>query len=192
MSERGILIIISGPSGVGKGTVRQSVFEKVDNLHYSISMTTRSRRDGEIEGKDYYFVTKPAFQEAIEKGRMLEWAEFVGNYYGTPLDKVEAQLNSGHDVVLEIEIQGALQVKEKVRDALFIFLMPTSIEELKARLRKRGSESNEIIAKRIEKAKKEIPLKINYDYVVINDDVDRAADEIIRIIKTEKELRREI
>ncbi len=190
--ERGILVIISGPSGVGKGTVRQKVFEKSDNLTYSISMTTRKKRSGEEDGIDYYFVSKEEFSDAIAKGKMLEWAEFVGNYYGTPYDKVEEQLQQGKDVVLEIEIQGALQVKEKIADALFIFLMPTSLEELKARLRKRGSETPEVINKRLEKAKKEIPLKTNYDYVIINDDVDRAADVILKVIQTEKELRREM
>ncbi len=189
MEDKGMLIILSGPSGVGKGTVRNEIFNIVDDIEYSISMTTRKPRPGEVDGKDYIFVSREEFMNIVDQGKMLEWAEFVGNCYGTPLEKVEETLNEGKNVLLEIEIQGALQVKEKMKDALFIFLMPNSFQELESRLRKRGSEPEEIISERLEKAKREIPLKDNYNYVVINDEVERAAKQILDIIKLEKEIR---
>ncbi len=192
MKQRGMLIILSGPSGVGKGTVRASLFEKVDKMEYSISMTTREPRSGEQDGVDYYFVSRAEFEKNIEDGNMLEWAEFVGNYYGTPLNKVNELLDNGSDVLLEIEIQGALQVKEKVKDALFIFLMPTSLEELEKRLRGRGSEEEHLVQERLKKATRELPLRDNYNYVVINDHVDKARNQIIDIIKLEKTLRKEL
>ncbi len=192
MAERGMLIILSGPSGVGKGTVRSKLFEKINNISYSVSMTTRAPRVGEVNGVDYYFVDDKEFDRNVESGNMLEWAEFVGNKYGTPLDKVEEILNLGKDVMLEIEIQGALQVKEKVKDALFIFLMPTSLTELENRLRSRGSETDEVIKERLDKAKRELPLRDQYNYVVINDEVEKVCDQIIDVIKLEKTLRREL
>lgn len=192
MTERGMLIILSGPSGVGKGTVRSKLFEKINNISYSVSMTTRAPRVGEVNGVDYYFVDDKEFDRNVESGNMLEWAEFVGNKYGTPLDKVEEILSLGKDVMLEIEIQGALQVKEKVKDALFIFLMPTSLTELENRLRSRGSETDEVIKERLDKAKRELPLRDQYNYVVINDEVEKVCDQIIDVIKLEKTLRREL
>lgn len=192
MNERGMLIILSGPSGVGKGTVRAKLFERINNICYSVSMTTRKPRVGEVHGVDYYFVDDKEFDENVSNGNMLEWAEFVGNKYGTPLDKVEEILNSGKDVMLEIEIQGALQVKEKVENGLFIFLMPTSLKELENRLRTRGSESEEVIMERLDKAKRELPLRDQYNYVVINDEVDKVCNQIIDIINLEKALRREL
>lgn len=192
MEKKGMLIILSGPSGVGKGTVRNELFKRIDSMSFSVSMTTRQPRNAEQDGIDYYFVSKEEFLAHVENGEMLETAEFVGNYYGTPLNKVNEQLDKGIDVLLEIEIQGALQVKEKVKDALFIFLMPTSMEELERRLRNRGSETPEIIKERIDKARREIPLKVNYDYVVINDDVDKVTNDIINIINLEKSLREEL
>ncbi len=192
MKQKGMLIILSGPSGVGKGTVRQSLFERIDNIMYSVSMTTREPRKGEVDGTDYYFVSREEFFRNVRENNMLEWAEFVGNCYGTPLDKVNEVLNEGKNVLLEIEIQGALQVKEKVKDALFIFLMPTSLKELENRLRGRGSEPEHIVFERLEKAKRELPLRDNYNYVVINDSVDKACNQIIDIIKLEETLRREL
>ncbi len=192
MTERGMLIILSGPSGVGKGTVRAKLFEEITNITYSVSMTTRTPRKGEVDGVDYYFVDHTEFDHNVEKGNMLEWAEFVGNKYGTPLDKVEEILSSGRDVMLEIEIQGALQVKEKVDDALFIFLMPTSLKELENRLRTRGREEEEVIKERLDKAKRELPLRDQYNYVVINDEVDKVCSQIKDVINLEKTLRREL
>jgi len=186
--KKGLLIVVSGPSGVGKGTVREKLFNTPNhNLHYSISMTTRAPRIGEVDGIDYFFVSKDEFLTRVKDDAMLEWAEFVGNYYGTPLDYVEKSRLEGKDVVLEIEVQGAMQVKNKVRDGLFVFLAPPSIEELENRLLTRGTEDIEVIKKRIDKARNELPLADSYDYVVINDNVDSAVSEILDIIEKEKE-----
>jgi len=186
LDKKGLLIVISGPSGVGKGTVRKALFERVgQNLVYSISMTTRSPRDGEIDGVDYYFVSHEEFEKQIEKGNLLEYAKFVGNYYGTPYDLVEKQLNEGHEVVLEIEVQGAMQVKAKKPDAVFIFIAPPSYKALEHRLRQRGTESDEVIKERLEKAEREIIQAPAYDYIVVNDDVNNAADRIMAIIRAE-------
>ncbi len=186
MPERGLLIVFSGPSGVGKGTVRSEIF-KDDEHHfeYSVSMTTRQQRPGEIEGKDYFFRTREEFEELIRQGQMLEYAEYVGNYYGTPLTYVNETLDKGIDVFLEIEVQGALQVKKKVPDGVFIFLTPPDLDELKDRLVGRGTDSAEVIAQRIERAKEEIALMSEYDYAVVNDEVPLAAERVKRIIETE-------
>ncbi len=186
LNEKGLLIVISGPSGVGKGTVRKALFEMPGhNLEYSISMTTRAMRPGEVDGKDYYFVSKEEFKQRIADGKFLEYAEFVGNFYGTPLDKVEEKLALGKEVVLEIEVQGALQVREKCPDAVFIFLVPPSKQALYDRLRGRGTETEERIKERIAKADKEFKLAHKYDYIVVNDDVANAADRIMAIIRAE-------
>lgn len=186
LNEKGLLIVISGPSGVGKGTVRKALFERPDhNLEFSISMTTRSPRVGEEHGREYFFVTKEEFEEAIKNGNMLEHAKFVNNYYGTPKDKVIEQLESGKEVVLEIEVQGALQVKAKMPEAVFIFIAPPSWEALETRLTTRGTEPAEIINERLTKARNEIMLASSYDYIVINDDVENAADKIVAIIRAE-------
>ena len=183
MTERGLLIVFSGPSGVGKGTVRREIFESTDNqFQYSVSMTTRPQRPGEV---DYFFRTREEFEELIRQGQMLEYAEYVGNYYGTPLTYVNETLDKGIDVFLEIEVQGALQVKKKVPDAVFIFLTPPDLEELKDRLVGRGTDSAEIIAQRIEKAKEEIALMREYDYAIVNDQVPLAADRVKRVIEAE-------
>ena len=186
LNDRGMLIVLSGPSGVGKGTVRRALFEKRGNkLDYSVSMTTRPIRPGEKDGVDYYFVSKEEFEKRIKEGKFLEYASFIGNYYGTPLDKVEEKLAAGKEVVLEIEVQGALQVRQKCPDAVFIFLAPPSKKALYERLRGRGTESEEKIQQRIEKANKEFKLAHKYDYIVINDDVANAADRIMAIIRAE-------
>ena len=186
LNEKGLLIVISGPSGVGKGTVRKALFEREGhNLEYSVSMTTRAPRVGETDGKEYYFVSKEEFENAIKNGNMLEHAKFVNNYYGTPKDKVLEQLEAGHEVVLEIEVQGALQVKAKMPDAVFIFIAPPSWEALETRLTKRGTEPIEIINERLAKARNEIMVASSYDYIVINDEVENAVDKIIAIIRAE-------
>ena len=159
MTERGLLIVFSGPSGVGKGTVRREIFESSENqFQYSVSMTTRPQRPGEVDGVDYFFRTREEFEELIRQGQMLEYAEYVGNYYGTPLTYVNETLDKGIDVFLEIEVQGALQVKKKVPD---------------------------VIAKRIEKAKEEIALMREYDYAIVNDEVSLAAERVKRVIEAE-------
>lgn len=186
MSERGLLIVFSGPSGVGKGTVRQEIFSTPDHkFDYSVSMTTRPQRPGEVDGVDYFFRTREEFEALIKEGQMLEYAEYVGNYYGTPLSYVNETLDKGIDVFLEIEVQGALQVKSKVTDGVFIFLTPPDLEELEERLVGRGTDSPEVIAQRIERAKEEIALMREYDYAVVNDQVSLAAERVKRVIEAE-------
>ena len=186
MTERGLLIVFSGPSRVGKGTVRQEIFSTPDHkFEYSVSMTTRQKRPGEVDGVDYFFRTREEFEELIKNGQMLEYAEYVGNYYGTPLTYVNETLDKGIDVFLEIEVQGALQVKKKVPDGVFIFLTPPDLDELKDRLVGRGTDSEEVIRQRIERAKEEIALMREYDYAVVNDEVPLAAERVKRIIEAE-------
>ena len=186
MSERGLLIVFSGPSGVGKGTVRQEIFSTPDHkFEYSVSMTTFAQRPGEVDGKDYFFRSREEFEELIRNGQMLEYAEYVGNYYGTPLTYVNETLDKGIDVFLEIEVQGALQVKKKVPDAVFIFLTPPDLNELQERLVGRGTDSEEVIAQRIERAREEIALMSEYDYAIVNDEVPLAAERVKRVIEAE-------
>ena len=186
MSERGLLIVFSGPSGVGKGTVRQEIFSTPDHkFEYSVSMTTRAQRPGEVDGKDYFFRSREEFEELIRNGQMLEYAEYVGNYYGTPLTYVNETWDKGIDVFLEIEVQGALQVKKKVPDAVFIFLTPPDLNELQERLVGRGTDSEEVIAQRIERAREEIALMSEYDYAIVNDEVPLAAERVKRVIEAE-------
>lgn len=182
--KRGLLIVLSGPSGVGKGTVREKLFQDESlNLAYSISMTTRLPRPKEQNGVDYFFVTKEEFEKNIESGELLEHAQFVGNYYGTPKSYVEQLLDEGKNVVLEIEVQGALQVISKCPDALTIFLVPPSFEELERRIRGRRTEAEEVVRERLDKARKEIATKDEYKYVVENDNVLAAKEKIAKIIK---------
>jgi guanylate kinase len=182
--EKGLLIVLSGPSGVGKGTVRRYL-EQDPSLHlvYSTSMTTRQPRNGEKDGVDYYFVSKEEFEKHIEKGDLLEHASFVGNYYGTPAEEVERLRNEGKNVLLEIEVQGAQQIAQKVEDVVSIFLTPPSMDELENRIRKRASEPEEIIQERLAKAEKEMKLVSQYKYTVCNEDPQLAADMIKAIIK---------
>ena len=181
--DKGVLIVLSGPSGVGKGTVRAKVFEESHhNLEYSVSMTTRNPRVGEINEKDYFFVTHDEFARRIEERKFLEYAEFVGNFYGTPLDYVQERLDAGMDVMLEIEVEGALQVKKVMPDACFIFVAPPSMEELRHRIINRGTEDPARVEARMKKAEVEIDLAHEYDYIVINDTVDHAKNRIMAII----------
>ena len=183
--KKGLLIILSGPSGVGKGTVRKRIMknEKL-NLVYSISMTTRVPRNMEQDGQDYYFVSQEEFQKNIDNNNFLEWAEFVGNRYGTPKNKVEELRSQGKNVFLEIEINGAEQVLDKVKDegVISFFLMPPSLKALEKRIRNRRSETEEIIFERLEKGKKEMTMTKDYDYIVLNDRVGRASSEITHLI----------
>lgn len=186
LNERGLLVVLSGPSGVGKGTVRRALFQLPHHdLVYSVSMTTRAPRQGEVEGVDYYFVDKETFMKRIKENKFLEWAEFVGNYYGTPRDKVEEQLDKGKEVVLEIEVEGALQVRKQMKEAVFIFLVPPGKKALYERLKNRGTEPLEMIEKRMKKAESEFLLAHKYDYIVVNDEVNNAADRIMAIIRAE-------
>lgn len=186
MKERGLLIVLSGPSGVGKGTVRQAIFSQEDTkFEYSISVTTRKPREGERNGVDYFFKSREEFEHMIENKKLLEWAEYVGNYYGTPVDYVEQTLSEGKDVFLEIEVQGALQVREAFPEGLFIFLAPPSLSELQNRIITRGTEFEELIRNRMAAAKEEIEMMDAYDYVVENDDVELACERIKAIVLAE-------
>ena len=185
MKKRGLLIIMSGPSGVGKGTIREELMKKDDlNLHYSVSMTTRGMRPGEVNGREYCFVSREEFDQNIKNDNLLEWAEFVGNRYGTPRDKVEQMRNEGKNVMLEIEVNGTAQVLNKVHDdgVISIFIAPPSLEELEKRLRGRGTESDEVIKSRVAKATQEFAFKDQYKYIVVNDDLSKAVDEVRQII----------
>ena len=182
MEKKGLLIVISGPSGVGKGTVIKEVMKDSSlNLSYSVSMTTREKREGEEEGVNYYYVTREQFEKTRDEGGLLEWTEFVGNYYGTPLSEIRRLRGEGKNALLEIEVEGCMQVKEKVPDALTIFIVPPSLKELENRIRGRRSEAEEIVQQRLAKASKELEMTGQYRYVVCNDDIQLAAD-IIRVI----------
>ena len=184
---RGNLIVISGPSGCGKGTICTELLKNNPELFLSISMTTREPRDGEINGVNYYFVTKDEFLDKIDDGDMLEYAVvYNGNYYGTPKDQVEKKLEQGIDVILEIEIEGAAKVNETMPEGIFIFIMPPSMRELKRRLIKRNTETKEQIIERFKRAYREINEVSKYNYIVINDEVDNAVSKVESIIKAEK------
>ena len=184
--QRGLLIILSGPSGVGKGTVRAAIFkDNKFNYVYSVSATTRQSRPGEVDGVDYYFVSKEQFKQYIEEDALLEYAEYVGNYYGTPIQKIEENLAAGNDVFLEIEVQGALKVRERMPEGIFIFLAPPSLDELKSRITGRGTDREDVILERMQMAKEEIEMMQHYDYVVVNDTVEHAVDKVNAIIQSE-------
>ncbi|MCH3964046.1 MAG: guanylate kinase [Clostridium sp.] len=185
MAKNGLLIIISGPSGTGKGTVCKSLLKKND-FWLSISATTRNPREGEINGTNYYFLTKQDFESKIGNNDFLEYAEVYGNYYGTPKDKVLEAINQGRDVLLEIDIQGALKVKESYPDGIFIFILPPSMDELKHRIINRGSETAESLMIRFKSAYNEINYISKYNYAVINDTVQNAVEKIESIITAEK------
>lgn len=186
MTKRGLLIVLSGPSGVGKGTVRAAIFSKGEQKFiYSISATTRLPRTGETDGVDYFFKTREEFEQMIQNKQLLEYAEYVGNYYGTPLEYVENTLAKGKDVFLEIDVQGAIQVRDLMPDGVFIFLTPPDLNELESRIVNRGTDSDEVIAKRMKTAREELELMKYYDYSVVNDTVDNAVQKIEAIIQTE-------
>jgi len=183
--QKGILFVLSGPAGVGKGTVRQKLFEQETDLKYSVSATTRKKRPGEKEGVDYFYKTKEEFEEMIERNELLEYAKYVDNYYGTPKQYVLDELAKGNDVFLEIEVQGALQVKKNFPEGVFIFLTPPSLKELKNRIVNRGTETEDVIMQRLKEAKNEIKMMENYDYVVVNDEVSKAVEKVKSIVISE-------
>lgn len=184
--EKGVLIVISGPSGSGKGTICKALLDQNKEIKLSISATTRSAREGEVEGVNYFFKQRDEFEKMIENQDLLEWAEFCGNYYGTPKAYVEEQLQLGKDVILEIEVQGALEVKKKFNEGVFIFVIPPNMEELRARLVKRATESQEVIEKRLNRALEELELASHYDYIVVNEVIDESVNNILSIITAEK------
>jgi guanylate kinase len=183
--EKGLLFILSGPSGVGKGTVGAALRASNSNVVYSVSATSRSPRPGEVEGVNYFFKTREEFEEMIRNDEFLEWAVYVNNYYGTPRNFVFEQMEQGKDVFLEIEVQGAMQVKERYPEGIFIFLIPPDMEELRQRIKNRGTEDDEVISNRLKVAREEIEMMKNYDYVVVNDRVDLAVKRIESIITAE-------
>lgn len=183
---RGLLIVISGPSGAGKGTICKGFLERNPEVAISVSATTRSPRKGEVEGVNYYFMSKEQFKNKIIDNDFLEYAEVYDNFYGTPKSNVEELLESGRDVILEIDIQGALKVKENTEEGVFIFILPPSMEELKARIIKRGSETPESLMKRFKSAYKEINFISRYNYAVVNDEVETAVEKLEAIISAEK------
>lgn len=184
--NRGILIVISGPSGAGKGTICKALLEKHKEISLSVSATTRNPRAGEVDGINYHFLQKDDFVKRVEEDDFLEYAQVYGNYYGTPRSNVERILESGRDVILEIDIQGALKVKEKSEEGVFIFILPPSMEELKQRIIKRGSETPESLMTRFKSAYQEINYVSKYNYAVVNDTVDKAVDKIESILLAEK------
>lgn len=183
---RGNLVVISGPSGSGKNSVLAEVRQSVPNLAYSVSATTRAPRHGEMDGVHYFFVKHDEFVAMMEAGGFLETAEFCGNYYGTPRSLVQERLDAGEDVIMDIEIRGADQVRAAMPDAVFIFLVPPSYAELRARIERRGSESPEAVRRRLARAAEEIPAVFRYDYVVMNSRLDQAVDRIRSIILAER------
>ncbi len=187
MRNKGILYVISGPSGVGKGTICKILLEKHSNLSLSVSATTRAPREEDTDGVTYFFKSQNEFKKMIDEDSFLEWAIYNGNYYGTPKGPVEEGLKGGKDIILEIDVQGALNVMEKAAESVSIFIAPPDEETLYIRLKNRGSESDEEIKKRITTAKRELELKEKYDYIVINDDLDEAVRAIENIMKKEKE-----
>ncbi|MDE6977785.1 MAG: guanylate kinase [Lachnospiraceae bacterium] len=182
MKRKGILIVVSGFSGAGKGTLMKQLVHSYDNYALSVSMTTRKPRPGEEEGREYFFVTSQEFERQIEEGGLIEHASYCGNYYGTPREYVRRQLEKGKDVILEIEIQGALKIKEKFPTALLLFVMPPNAAELKKRLEGRGTETPEVIEKRLERASEEAEGIENYDYIVINDRLEECVEEMHGLI----------
>ncbi len=186
MNNKGILVVVSGFSGAGKGTLMKKLLDRYDRYALSISATTRAPREGELDGREYFFKTVKEFENMIAEGELIEHACYVGNYYGTPKEYVEQQLALGKDVILEIEIQGALKVKERFPDTLLLFVTPPNAQELKARLVGRGTETMEVIEERLARACEEAESIPYYDYLVINDDLDECVESMHHIIQSER------
>lgn len=180
--NKGTLFVITGPSGAGKGTVLSKVINHLDNVFYSVSATTRAPRPGEVDKVHYFFISKEKFDDMIAKDKLLEYAAYAGNYYGTPADPVDIHIDNGDDVILEIELQGAMQIKQRRPDATFIFIAPPSLEELEGRLRGRGTEDEEHVKMRLDKARIECAAADQFTHIIVNDVVDRAVDELKQII----------
>lgn len=184
--SKGLLIVVSAPSGCGKGTILSEIL-KDDKFYYSVSATTRNPREGEVNGVNYHFITKADFEERIKNNAMLEYAEYCGNYYGTPKKEIEEMREKGKNVLLEIEVQGAMKVRDICPDAIFIFILPPSVAELERRLRKRGTETDDVIAERVSQAKGELAFAEKYDYVVVNNALEDAISDFRAVIKAEEQ-----
>ena len=183
--NKGILVVVSGFSGAGKGTVMKRLMEKYDDYALSVSATTRKPRPGEEDGREYFFRTRDEFEKLIEEDALLEYAQYVENYYGTPRSYVEEQLQAGRNVILEIEIQGAMKIKEKIPEALLVFVTPPTVEELERRLTGRGTETAQVIADRLARASEEAEGMGQYDYILVNDTVEECVDHLHQIIVSE-------
>ena len=186
VTPQGVLLVVSGPSGAGKGTICSMLRKHLPNLGYSVSVTTRQPRTGEIDGVNYFFKTVDEVKEMIAKDELLEYAEVYGNYYGTPREYVMEQLKAGKDVLLEIDIQGALQVKKRFPEGVFVFIVPPSLDELSARIYKRGTDSEDVIKRRLASAASELTYAAEYDYIIVNDIAEKAADKVLTIMEAER------
>ncbi len=186
MKEPNFLFVISGPSGAGKGTLCSCFLKEMPNMKYSVSATTRLPRPGEVNGKDYVFMTKEEFFLKAEQGEFLEWALVYGNYYGTPKEEVERCLKNGRDVILEIDIDGALQIKKKFPEGVFVFILPPSLKELEKRIKGRNKDAADVINRRLKEAVRELRYVSHYDYIVINDRVEKAVEKLKAIVLAEK------
>lgn len=185
MSDQGLLVVVSGFSGAGKGTLMKALLNQYHNYALSISATTRTPREGEVDGREYFFVSRERFEEMIEQEELIEYAQYVGNYYGTPKQYVFRQMADGKDVILEIEIQGALKIKEKFPQALLLFVLPPSADDLKARLIGRGTESMDVITARLHRASEEAEGMNSYDYILVNDTVESCVEEMHHLIQSQ-------
>ncbi|MCI5815917.1 guanylate kinase [Ruminococcus sp.] len=185
MRNKGLLLVVSAPSGCGKGTILGEIL-KDEGFYYSISATTRAPREGEQDGVNYHFITKEEFEQRIARGGMLEYAQYCGNYYGTPKKEVEQMREAGRDVILEIEVEGAMKVRSLCPDAVFLFIAPPSVEELRRRLNKRGTEAAEVIEERVAQASRELSYADRYDYIIVNGELEKAIDDFRTIVRAEK------
>ena len=185
MKNKGLLLVVSAPSGCGKGTILGEIL-KDDSFYYSISATTRAPREGEQDGVNYHFITKEEFEQRIAQGGMLEYAQYCGNYYGTPKKEVEQIRDAGRDVILEIEVEGAMKVRALCPDAVFLFIAPPSVEELRRRLNKRGTEAAEVIEERVSQAARELSYADRYDYIIVNGELEKAIQDFRTVVRAEK------
>ena len=186
MNDKGLLFVVSAPAGCGKDTILEQVLQKTHSAGYSVSATTRAPRDGEIDGVHYRFLTRERCEEMIKEGAVLEYTEYCGNYYGTLRESVESLLSRGKDAVLKIEIEGAMNIKKQFPDCCLVFILPPSMAELERRLRKRGTETEEKIAERLTQARNELAAAENYDYLIVNGELDKAVDDITAVMRAEK------